>query len=83
MIETQLIAVVDDDASAREAVAGLVKALGYMVCVFESAEAFLAAELSVERRGEVAVSREAVDDRLRAHRARRVAGIADGTMAGR
>jgi FixJ family two-component response regulator len=35
MIVTHLIAVVDDDASAREAIAGLVKAFGYMVCVFE------------------------------------------------
>jgi len=38
---THLIAVVDDDASAREAVAGLVKAFGYMVCVFESGGDFL------------------------------------------
>ena len=38
---TQLIAVVDDDASAREATAGLVKAFGYVVAVFECGRGFL------------------------------------------
>ena len=41
MIVTHLIAVVDDDASAREAIAGLVKAFGYVVCLFESGSDFL------------------------------------------
>jgi FixJ family two-component response regulator len=43
MIVTYLIAVVDDDASARDAFAGLVKAFGYMVAVFESGAEFLGA----------------------------------------
>jgi len=38
---THLIAVVDDDASAREATAGLVKAFGYMVAVFECGRDFI------------------------------------------
>ena len=38
---TYLIAVVDDDASAREATAGLVKAFGYMVAVFGCGRGFL------------------------------------------
>ncbi|WP_340118075.1 response regulator [Pelagibius sp. 7325] len=46
MIVKHLIAVVDDDASAREAIAGLVKAFGYMVCLFESAAAFLRSDQS-------------------------------------
>jgi FixJ family two-component response regulator len=36
MTVTQLIAVVDDDASARDALAALVKAFGYLVAVFAS-----------------------------------------------
>jgi FixJ family two-component response regulator len=36
-----VIAVVDDDDSVREAVAGLVKSLGYGAVAFESAAAFL------------------------------------------
>ncbi|MGE5767236.1 MAG: response regulator transcription factor [Bacteroidota bacterium] len=38
---TYLIAVVDDDASARQATAGLVKAFGYMVAMFECGRDFL------------------------------------------
>ncbi|MDH2385513.1 response regulator [Bradyrhizobium sp. CER78] len=36
-----LISIVDDDPSMREALAGLVRSLGYDVRVFSSAEAFL------------------------------------------
>lgn len=43
MIVTHLIAVVDDDASARDAIAGLVKAFGYKAAVFESGAEFLGA----------------------------------------
>ena len=43
----RLIAVVDDDASARDAVLGLLRSLGFSVRGFDSAKAFLAsAELS-------------------------------------
>lgn len=42
VIVTQLIAVVDDDASARDALAALVKALGFEAAVFCSAADFLA-----------------------------------------
>ena len=38
---SHLIAVVDDDASARQATAGLVKAFGYMVAMFECGRDFL------------------------------------------
>ena len=38
----QLISIVDDDASLREALAGLVRSLGYEVRDFASAEDFLA-----------------------------------------
>jgi FixJ family two-component response regulator len=47
MIVTHLIAVVDDDASAREAIAGLVKALGYLVAAFSSGTEFLRSAESV------------------------------------
>jgi FixJ family two-component response regulator len=42
MTVVQLIAVVDDDASARDALAALVKAIGFVVAVFHSAADFLA-----------------------------------------
>lgn len=41
MSENSLIAIVDDDASAREAVANLVRSLGFSVVEFESATDFL------------------------------------------
>ena len=41
MQKTFAIAVIDDDDSIREAVAGLVKSLGYRAVAFERAEAFL------------------------------------------
>lgn len=41
MAKQILIAVVDDDASLREALTGLMKSLGYRVIAFPSAEAFL------------------------------------------
>lgn len=43
MTVVQLIAVVDDDASARDALAALVKAFGFVVAAFHSAADFLAA----------------------------------------
>jgi FixJ family two-component response regulator len=39
--QKQLIACVDDDVSAREALAGLLKAFGFVTRVFSSAEEFL------------------------------------------
>lgn len=36
-----MIAVIDDDASARDAMTGLLESLGYQAMSFESAEAFL------------------------------------------
>jgi FixJ family two-component response regulator len=38
----RLVSVVDDDDSVRESLPGLVKAFGFAVCAFSSAEAFLA-----------------------------------------
>jgi FixJ family two-component response regulator len=37
-----LVSVVDDDESVRESLPGLVKAFGFAVCAFSSAEEFLA-----------------------------------------
>jgi FixJ family two-component response regulator len=42
--EPVVIAVVDDDESVREALAGLMKSLGYRATVFPSAEEFLNSE---------------------------------------
>jgi FixJ family two-component response regulator len=42
--EQVVIAVVDDDESVREALAGLMKSLGYRATVFPSAEDFLNSE---------------------------------------
>jgi FixJ family two-component response regulator len=39
--ETQLIAIVDDDESARTAIQGVLKSFGFQVQAFDSAEAFL------------------------------------------
>mgnify|MGYP000444830930 CR=1 FL=1 len=50
MTVTQLIAVVDDDASARDAIAALVKAFGFVVAAFCSGADFLA---SPERRNTI------------------------------
>ena len=50
MSKTKVIAVVDDDESVREAVAGLVKSLGYGAVAFAGAEEFL----NFERRPQVA-----------------------------
>ena len=41
MAQKQLIACVDDDVSAREALEGLLKAFGYTPDIFSSAEEFL------------------------------------------
>ena len=41
MLKRSVIAVVDDDESVREAVAGLIKSLGYVAIAFERAEDFL------------------------------------------
>ncbi len=40
---TSLIAIVDDDAGVRSAIASLVRSAGYDACTYESGEAFLAA----------------------------------------
>jgi FixJ family two-component response regulator len=42
LLDKSLIAVVDDDESAREAIISLVRSLGYQVVAFEGPEAFLA-----------------------------------------
>ena len=39
-----LVSVVDDDESVRESLPGLVKAFGFAVCAFSSAEAVLASD---------------------------------------
>ncbi|WP_029009964.1 response regulator transcription factor [Azospirillum halopraeferens] len=44
MSDDSLIAVVDDDESAREAVAGLVRSLGFLAAEFGSAADFLASD---------------------------------------
>ena len=41
MSNTRLVAIVDDDESAREAIAGLVKACGFATAAFRSAADFL------------------------------------------
>ena len=41
MSMAQIVSIVDDDASVRVALESLVKSLGYVACVFESAEDFL------------------------------------------
>ena len=41
LLKRSVIAVVDDDESVREAVAGLIKSLGYVAIAFERAEDFL------------------------------------------
>ena len=41
LLKRVVIAVVDDDKSVREAVAGLIKSLGYVAIAFERAEDFL------------------------------------------
>ncbi|WP_181300684.1 response regulator [Bosea sp. 124] len=43
--ESALIAIVDDDAAARDAVASLVSAMGYRTIACEGAAAFLSSEL--------------------------------------
>jgi len=45
MSEQPLISIVDDDQSAREAVAGLVRSLGFVVAEFESVADFLKSDL--------------------------------------
>lgn len=45
MTGTRLIAIVEDDDSLREALAGLMDCLGHSAVTFASAEAFLAADL--------------------------------------
>jgi len=44
MSDTPLIAIVDDDESAREAVAGLVRSFGFLAADFEGAADFLNSE---------------------------------------
>jgi FixJ family two-component response regulator len=44
MTDVSLISVVDDDESLRESLEGLLKAMGYMVSVFSSAEGFLSSQ---------------------------------------
>jgi FixJ family two-component response regulator len=44
MTDVPLISVVDDDESLRESLEGLLKAMGYTVSVFSSAEGFLASQ---------------------------------------
>ncbi|MFK3799651.1 response regulator transcription factor [Pseudomonas sp. NPDC088444] len=42
MSSSPLIAVVDDDNAVRASIDSLVRSLGFLVCIFSSAEAFLA-----------------------------------------
>jgi len=44
MTDVSLISVVDDDESLRESLEGLLKAMGYIVSVFSSAEGFLSSQ---------------------------------------
>ncbi|MDH0748012.1 response regulator [Pseudomonas sp. GD03842] len=44
MSSSPLIAVVDDDEAVRASIDSLVRSLGFLVCVFSSAEAFLGSE---------------------------------------
>lgn len=46
--EASLISIIDDDASLRQALSGLLRALGRRVRDFESAEAFLASDAVAE-----------------------------------
>jgi FixJ family two-component response regulator len=44
MSDNSLISIVDDDETTREAVAGLVRSLGFVVAVFENAADFLTSD---------------------------------------
>jgi FixJ family two-component response regulator len=48
MIERPLVSLVDDDESVRESLPDLLRELGYSVCVFSSAERFLASDYVAE-----------------------------------
>jgi len=50
MNDVSLISVVDDDESLRESLEGLLKALGYGVKVFSSAESFLGSKTLAQTR---------------------------------
>ena len=50
MNDVSLISVVDDDESLRESLEGLLKALGYGVQVFSSAESFLSSKILAQTR---------------------------------
>jgi FixJ family two-component response regulator len=50
MNDVSLISVVDDDESLRESLEGLLKALGYGVKVFSSAESFLGSKILAQTR---------------------------------
>ncbi|MFY9971539.1 MAG: response regulator [Roseiarcus sp.] len=41
MSKAQIVSIVDDDASVRAAMESLVRSLGFVACVFESADDFL------------------------------------------
>jgi FixJ family two-component response regulator len=41
LAKTRIVAIIDDDASIREAIEDLVSSLGMVACAFESAEEFL------------------------------------------
>ena len=47
-MDTAVISIVEDDASVREAMGNLMKAIGYQTVAFESGEAFLDFSESVE-----------------------------------
>lgn len=46
--DTALISIVEDDASVREAIGNLMKALGYQIAMFDSSEAFLGISPTIE-----------------------------------
>jgi FixJ family two-component response regulator len=46
--DTALISIVEDDASVREAIGNLMKALGYQIAMFDSSEAFLGLSPAIE-----------------------------------
>jgi hypothetical protein len=48
MTDVSLISVADDDESLRESLEGLLKAMGYFVSVFSSAESFLSSQVLVK-----------------------------------
>ena len=50
MNDVSVISVVDDDESLRESLEGLLKALGYGVKVFSSAESFLGSKILAQTR---------------------------------